>query len=334
MNEIKNVYIHIGIPKTGTTSLQKSLSILHNSGDLAKYDFSYQDDFWYEWLDIETSDNENFCPKNELIKKIQNIISNDTKKNIILSSEMFSVSIHEKIYIPSHKYASIFYTALQKHNVKIVLYLRRQDKWVESFWAQFIKSGIPMDFETFKRNIQPHIFWSEMIKEYENMFGKENLIIKIYDLNLLHKNSIVYDFFNLIGLNSLQPPTLDENQKNTSLNSDEIIKKFAHNMLHKIDKKSIAALILENNKQFTRGQIDKKLYLTKKFSYNFEFDWFKTSRINFTDEEINNFLKTYDIEKLLPMTKNESTLFIEKYHDDNQKIARKYVPNVNDYLFD
>lgn len=89
----------------------------------------------------------------------------------------------------------------RRHNTRIVVYLRRQDYWIQSVINQIVKDR----FLRFSGNLA-HIPQMEqmdyltILRRWEKAFGRSNLIVRVYEKGQLVNDDIVDDFLSLLGL--------------------------------------------------------------------------------------------------------------------------------------
>ena len=156
------IFIHIGPPKTGSSALQtfftKNISVLREKG------FLYPEIGGSEYSSLKNAYSELPTPGNAfpLIEKFfsngsiqdnsmtgnrlrlfKEYLEEHKEYNIILSSEYFSED-----RIPNEALETIYDTFRVTHEPKIIIYLRRQDYWVQSRYAHAIR--IPEIMETEK----------------------------------------------------------------------------------------------------------------------------------------------------------------------------------------
>ena len=197
--------IHIGMPKTGTTALQHFL--LDNTDILEKNGWSYPIIEGYptgskEYSIIENGGNGFYihyaCIRNdktEWDKEMEAVLSCLENKNVILSCE--GIANYE---------ADKFIASVKERygNVKVVIYLRRQDRAMESLYNEFVKhDNESTEFEVF---IDSH-FEAKQYVEYllklnaiSQIIGKKNLIVRIYEKQQLIRGDIVADFLSVLGI--------------------------------------------------------------------------------------------------------------------------------------
>ena len=89
---------------------------------------------------------------------------------------------------------------LQGQEVEIVVYLRRQDLFMESRYVQSVKSGLTITFaEYLKLHGGNHLDWHHLVTAYAGAFGKNNVIVRVYDRQELKERDIVADFLDIVA---------------------------------------------------------------------------------------------------------------------------------------
>ena len=203
--------LHIGTPKTGTTALQ--FFLYENSEELKKLGWSYpnlckgiaeMDSQTYTENVVYEANcrflfpiKEKFSDPNSIRGKAWELIKKELENyNVILSEEAFYYSQKEMVEVLKDL-KSLY------DNVKVVIYLRRQDKYVESLWNHEVKwnSFFCEEFSTWIQRIESVQYLSRlhMISE---IVGKENLIVRIYEKEqfLGETHSIASDFLYSLGI--------------------------------------------------------------------------------------------------------------------------------------
>lgn len=218
---MKTLYLHIGTPKTATSSIQKFLT--DNSENLEKKGYCFPPS-QYTYPKVNPRRNGHF-----LIAKVRD--ENGKKdvekeqwywdegmKQLREKFEKFDQVIlsDESIwYCLSYRKKSVL-RDLQKEaqkdhfQIKVIVYLRRQDDFLLSRWNQFIKQNM-----SYVAKLTCDEYFNEGYKKEEKLFeydrkldeiaeviGKENLIVRRFEPKVWNNGSIIYDFMHEIGLDA------------------------------------------------------------------------------------------------------------------------------------
>lgn len=299
---MKTLYIHIGCPKTGTTSLQYFCN--ENKETLSENGI-YFPVFEQKYNNVNPYRNGHFL--------IAHQFDSSGKIDILKEKQIFRFNMDHILYMFS-KYdtillsdESIWFTAhfhrkdLWKilHNealrnnfqIKIIVYLRRQDALSNAMWNQkikhFRKRCRSMSWEDFIQANPPVVYldYEEGLNEIADELGEENIIVRRYGEKYFKNGSIYDDFLSIFGLCLTDNYTISTFNRNTRLsaNSTEIQKLLNSNP----DAKQ---------KDFT-------------FFYNML-------------SEVSS--ENPDEKKLQMFQPEEAAAFMEKYRVGNRKVMEKY----------
>lgn len=196
----KKVYLHIGFSKTGTTAIQDI--ILANENRLVAEGYRYiktlrrNDGVNHHPLAIILGmGREEYQPHpkwQHLLQSVFNEIGNTDFDNYIISTELLTNTF------PKSEFRSEFNEFITRLSPKIILYVRNQFDWLVSWYQQRAKhanvsTNISDYFGDLKTTqIQASCDFYSKIKYYENIVGKENIIIDSYDDK---KQILAKDFF-------------------------------------------------------------------------------------------------------------------------------------------
>lgn len=238
MNEkiFKRCFIHIGTEKTGSTAIQKFLErnrdlllskgvIYPNSLVPSESQFDWvlacvnADQAWsrgadlakklgvesrQDWFYFQAKMQTNF--KDQFYKA-------DSPEILIISSEHFHSRLHYREEVQRLKEMLIPYC----HDLKVIIYLRRQDRLAISRYSTIIKdSGVAdsitnvPDHDSYYNYLRLYSMWSEV-------FGEKNLIIRIYDEARCLEGGVVNDFSRVTGLERFDLQTKSTYLANPSL---------------------------------------------------------------------------------------------------------------------
>lgn len=213
---MSTLYLHIGMPKTGTSMIQYFMK--NNNTVLKKKGYVYPD-FGFRFPGIGPNRNayflthkyvmangeRDFEKERELQDKGYAMLLKYLNKypNVVLSDEHiwngfadfseFWKKIAERI-------------AQAGHELKVIMYLRRQDAFIQSYWAQQVKEVKRYSFDEYikkKRYQKKHLNYDEVLDHIGTAVGKENMIVRIYEKGQYQGGkspSLIADFLWSIGL--------------------------------------------------------------------------------------------------------------------------------------
>ncbi len=230
--KMSNLYLHIGTPKTGTSAIQNFLT--DNRRLLEKKGYCYPD-MQVSFQGIGAKRNGHFLvyhykslEKAEAVKKENELVEQKLKmiyelsekyENIVLSDEGIWNAYHTK-----NDFWKNLNNALKNHNItlKVIVYLRRQDLFIQSYWAQQVKE---IQTYTFSNYINEGIYkacqlnYYDAVKEISDNTGKENMIVRVYESQQFYggNGNINEDFLDAIGLKMDGEYSASSKIKNTSL---------------------------------------------------------------------------------------------------------------------
>ena len=308
---MKKIYIHIGLHKTGSTSLQSFL--FKNENRFLDYGYLYPNQgrsfsrrchhnlAWQAIKDKKYSEKlGSFQALCEEIESKKNI------SNVIISSEDFCKATLDEIkYIRSE---------LGCYNIKIFVYLKRQDLRVQSVYSQMVKSSNYFDsIDKFIENVKSRYDYYSLLQPWRDVFEARNIIVR--PLEKTQIKDIAIDFLTNIGIcdvNNFSPINKKENIS-PNKSSLEVIR-FVNNLL--LCKYKTKLIFRDPNHQ----------KIIKRFLDDFH-------QINCKDFEKNRSLISYDV----------ALKFLKQFEISNRKVAKEYLgrddgilffeqPNLNLYL--
>ncbi len=201
--------IHIGMQKTGTTALQNFL--LNNNDLLQKYGWCYpilcdEELKPSDVREIQGCGNAYtiYCAliswnsRTEWNAGMDIVLRHLQDENVVISAEEISLEGTDQ-----------FITAVKSiyENVKVVVYLRRQDREIESMYNQVIKSEAECGtFDQFVKSDSKFRYhcdgYLSKLEAISRIIGKENLIVRVYEKQQLVGNDITTDFLSVLGIST------------------------------------------------------------------------------------------------------------------------------------
>ncbi len=195
----KRLFIHVGPPKTGTTTVQYMLA--NNRDKLLEAGIIYpfeEPSHWrlalcsgltrWPWT-VEESDKPTWGT-------LRQISEANMDKDILLSSESFSY-----VFLSAKKEESVdFFKQIfgLGREIQILIYLRRQDLWLESAFIEYLKHFGEGGFETFFKTREEGLHYDKVLDFWANVAGKDRLTVKVYERSQM--TDIREEFLNWIGI--------------------------------------------------------------------------------------------------------------------------------------
>ncbi|MGJ0125606.1 hypothetical protein [Campylobacter coli] len=277
-------YVHIGIAKTGTTSIQNFLyqnkELLLKQGIFFPQSIGKKEHRAFAALNYSEYKNDWFCKTNFLQNKEQllrkqkdifGVLNNELQKSsekyffdkIIISSEGIQA------YLNSENEYRILKNNLEKLNIgsiKIIIYIRNQFDLYCSLFSQRIKNGRICDsIEKYAGELDAdykNVYEFKKTIEYcAEVFGMENVIVGVFEKDSFFKNDLIEDFCNKtqIKLNNEFVKTKNEN---------ETLNLLGMNLLLRLN--SVMPYWNSNSENVTRKNINLVQYVEKYLSFKDE----------------------------------------------------------------
>lgn len=251
---MKTLYLHIGTPKTATTAIQRFCQ--DNQSTLNKYGYHYPE-LSYRYPDAGIWRNGHFLVGNRFDEEGKRDFAQEDaifEEGFQTIYELFEeydnvILSDEGIWHRGIKGRSEFLEKMQQElekgrfTLKIIVYLRRQDDFLYSWWNQQIKEGMhPSSVFSWERVTKELPFikldYYSVLKQFADVAGKENIIVRLFDRNKFFGNSIHADFLNAIGLQYSDEYQLSDAIQNLSLTKNDNEIKRILNEIPTLDTKS------------------------------------------------------------------------------------------------
>ncbi len=223
MNKI-NLLLHIGIHKTGSTAIQSFLYLNHD--EILKHGYYYPIDHTLVENKLiiirKLIQTNSISQLNVLLENLVKRAKENNCHTVILSDEDYQEFCHssdDRIKCLSNYF-----------NVKILMYVRRQDRYSESaygFWIQWHYKRITAESRSIF-HIFPLVNYVYLVSFWETIFSRENIYLKVYDDESKNHN-LINNFIKFLEIDLQDIKTPDITESNITSN------KFILDFLRKIN---------------------------------------------------------------------------------------------------
>ncbi len=323
----KTIYIHIGLEKTGATSIQNYLfnhaTYLQNLGVFYPIRFGPNQTALVHYSGKEKHTKSlygNLDFKRSIPNKINEIIkkfSSSKCDKLLFSNEHLSSRLKDEDDIKNlHNLFSGYDLP-----IKIIVYIKNQVDMLESLYYESVKAGNKSDLNTWSEKFRYfELDYIKFLSPWENSFNKNNIIVKLFNNKFLRNGDAVEDFLNILGL---QEYHYGSSNKNVSLGYKGI------EFLRLLNSRNISNSLLVNNllipidksNKITMSQKMREYILDKCEKSNKELlNKYFNDKVSY--EEFTSFSRPYNEQKYLTQDDilDFTSIFIEQIQHKNQQI--------------
>lgn len=239
---MKDLILHVGTPKTGTSAIQRFC--WENAAALQQQGFVYPD-LAGRWLHVHPSRNGQFlcqiayaggnratCEQTALsVQRLNDLVDEHAEGTLVLSDE----GLWQAGAVNERGWQHIATTCRNAgfECIQIVVYLRRQDEFIESTWSQHIKGArrarLHLTSILDRPNLLAKCDYDANLQVLERTFGRENITVRIYDRTLLADGDVVTDFLGIIGAEPTEDMAYPQATVNASIaNNLTLLKRLAN----------------------------------------------------------------------------------------------------------
>jgi hypothetical protein len=190
------VYVHAGLPKTGTTTIQRWLS--ENAAALkTQGTYTFQNRRLGHRLAAEaiTSAKRRSLPDirpvlewrlEDSLTALREAVEDEAIDRVVISSEYFSEADPSLV--------RQLFSELSLDDVKIILVLRRQDRLLESGYNQSVRA-VGWTERVHSPHYHPRYDWYLFASSWAKAFGRENIVLRLYEDITLGDAPLVFEIF-------------------------------------------------------------------------------------------------------------------------------------------
>ncbi len=240
----KTLYLHIGMGKTGTTALQ--LFFADNRHALQ------QQGILYPKLGEVSSAHHKLSP--HVPRFLENTwsfmsaaewapqVANTDCRSILLSSELISRTSPEQVEPFCDSVQALF-------DLKVVIYVRRQDDIIMASYNQHIKSGMQKrPILDIYREMIPKFDYEALLSPWEESVGADGIIVRPYEYGQFFDGDLRKDFLkNVLGTEVGERFRFDSTNPNPGLSkvTGEYLRMINNVVEDKVRKKRFLELLLD-----------------------------------------------------------------------------------------
>jgi hypothetical protein len=218
--------LHAGAHKTGTTMIQKALAEI--APELASRGVHYVDYHAMKapgvlsYLHPVDADE---VRRKAVVGFFRALSERHGAGTLLLSSEsIFSYANLWQVSRGRHFYGDIRHSAQRFadlglfDDIRIVYYVRRQDRFLNSVYLEYVKSGVvDVPFERFYRQVPlAELSWKRLLGTMADVFGERNVLVGMFEDIRLGEREYLAAFLGKVGVD-VEPPALDFSTANRSL---------------------------------------------------------------------------------------------------------------------
>jgi hypothetical protein len=211
---VKNLILHLGMDKTGTSAIQQFLHInrevLRKQAGLCYPQAGLWNDYSHHPFAFSIIEQNGYTKENisRLVKELESETQGAAK--VLISSEcLFKTPDHPNFPLFQNQLFTLF------DHVSAVIYVRRQDLWLESRYKHSVKSGQEIPLHKLATPFFCDYF--QFIENWARILGRENIVVQPYEKEQFLANSIFPDFLQAIGLKDREEFARPLNKVNDSL---------------------------------------------------------------------------------------------------------------------
>jgi hypothetical protein len=288
---LKTLVIHIGSHKTGTTTLQKWL--FDNPNFLAEHGVSYVTAPHKRNMHTAVG----FVQAGKIVPQgwhvtrpnilVQQLID-APEQTVIASSENFSFFFEKRAVSGLHELVKNHFEQIQ-----IVVYLRRQDSHAVSHYQEGAKPNRGAEEQLFghslsalpaaNKNLDLYLDYERRIGSWLDVFGPENVTVRIFEPAKLVGGDVVTDFLDAVGVQASNLPSVEK--KNVSMgfsavtvghmmNARQLPNPLKHRILNQIPPEETMLPSMDEARAFYEKYRESNIRLSARLGHTHNADMF------------------------------------------------------------
>ena len=219
----KTLFLHVGLQKTGTTTIQTFLT--QNQALLAEHGWVYPDPTKVRiGLDGHNHGHLALCltgywrdagyqlSRKEAWGELRDLYF-ESDGHLLISTEALSTPQ----IVPHVRFIKKMLRGIE---VKVIIYLRRQDIFVQSVYKERLKGNEGREFQRAyeEGDYRRLLDFDAILDHWQRYIGKENIIVRVFERGQLVKGDVLEDFLHTIGADGIQGLEMPTEYANSTMN--------------------------------------------------------------------------------------------------------------------
>jgi hypothetical protein len=214
---LAKIYLHIGMPKTGSSALQAFLTMNHKLLQSKGFLYPNPNDFTQPF---QTSSGNAVFLQSLISNSKLDEIDDYLKLNCVENCD--SIFSYEGLFYEFKNNQETFFRAFKNYDIRIICYIRRLDNFIQSEFNQGVKNHNFCSFDILDRMAEQSGYSGCLINSL-NFIDPSKMIIRPYEKNQFFGGNIYADFLNCIGLAWNKSFILPEKHVNPSLCKEALL---------------------------------------------------------------------------------------------------------------
>jgi len=219
----KSLILHIGTQKTGTTSIQALLS--RNQRLLKDHGFDYPDPVNVQ-IGLDDSSHGHLAlsltgywrdagyelERKQAWGELRELYF-ESAGHLLISTELLSTPQ----IVPHLRFIKKMLRGIE---VKVIVYLRRQDIFVQSVYKERLKSDETREFQqAYEHGDYPRLLdFHSILSHWQKCVGKGNIIVRPFEKVQLQRGDVLDDFLHVTGMDRIEGLKRSSQHANSTMN--------------------------------------------------------------------------------------------------------------------
>ncbi|PUB20138.1 hypothetical protein C8K30_11821 [Promicromonospora sp. AC04] len=204
---MKHLVLHVGAHKTGTTLVQKALRTNREAFARRGYDVLIRNEYENLTEGYHSRWRRQGASLGNVTRAFEMVRDAATHDSLVISHEDILASVHSfrtgPLYAPADNVLRIAHKVLAPERTTVLLYVRRQDRFVESSYLQTVRVGSTKSFEEFMEPVVPeNLRWDHLVEKIkESVPADAEVRVNYFEgIKEMHSRAFVREFFHQTGV--------------------------------------------------------------------------------------------------------------------------------------